>query len=109
MPNSTAGTQQHYGRAGDGEERELHVWGSIVSARISDIAEAIGATPEEVAQAAESEAVELLVDTSTNKAREDHDRPTSPGVRCVALTIDQLDALRNEVERAGARPHEMIG
>lgn len=99
--SNTGGVRAHYTAGGDAEERELHSWGGIVSARISDIADAIGATPEEVVEVVESGSVELLVDTSTNKGREDHDRPTSPQLRCIALTTDQLDALRDAIEATG--------
>lgn len=101
MP-STAGVRAHYTAGGDAEDRELHVWGGILSARISDIAEAIGATPEEVAQAAESKAVETMMDTAEPKGyRTDEDRPTDPELRSIALTEEQFDALRNEVEATG--------
>jgi hypothetical protein len=94
---------------GGGERGELHEWGGIVSARISDLARSIGAHPEEVARAVESEAVDTIMDTAKEKGqRKDEDRPTDPELRSVALTEEGLQALRNEVSgslnRQGVSP-----
>jgi hypothetical protein len=80
------------------QERELHVWGGIVSARVSDLADELGAQPQEVAQALQD--VPCLVDTAEQK-RQERDRPTDPSLRSVALTTGQLEELRSELETEG--------
>jgi hypothetical protein len=91
-----------YGKRND-DGSELHVWGGIVSARVSDIAEALGATPEELLEALGESAVEPLTDTAEPKGRRgaEEDRPTDPSLRSVALTTGELETLRDELEARG--------
>jgi hypothetical protein len=90
-------TRVNYASQGQ-QERELHVWGGVVSARVSDLADELGAQPQEVAQALQD--VPCLVDTARQK-RKERDRPTDPSLRSVALTTGQLDELRSELETEG--------
>jgi hypothetical protein len=62
----------------------------IVAGTLSEFADALQTTPERVLARID---FPLLVDTATNKAREDHDRPTDPQLRSLAMTTDQFARL----------------
>jgi hypothetical protein len=77
---------------GDG----LEAWGGIVSAHLEDWADELGASADEVLGAIETAGIEPVTDTAEPKGRgKDHDRPTDPALRCLALTRDDAQTLKN--------------
>jgi hypothetical protein len=98
--HSHQGTSEPYGtEEGRGE---LSVWGGIVSARLSDYAGALDSTPQAVLDAVEAEGITPAVDTAEAKGRgDDRERPTEPGLRCLAFTREDF---RRLVEAAGSPP-----
>ncbi|WP_162891582.1 hypothetical protein [Salinibacter ruber] len=88
-PARSKGVSAH--RSGD----TLEVWGGIISAHLDDWAEELGCTPEDVLGVVESASIDPVVDTAKNKGQEDHDRPADPALRCLALTIDDAQTLKN--------------
>jgi hypothetical protein len=95
MANSTV--RAHYTQDSP-EDRSVEVWGGIVSARVSDLADELGEPTQEVVEALQD--VSCLVDTAEQK-RKERPRPDDPSLRSVALTTGQLDALRSELETEG--------
>jgi hypothetical protein len=93
-----AGTGHHFSKAGG--EGEVHVWGGIVSARLSDLAEALGTGPEKLMDAADREGITPMVDTATPAGRSDSedDRPTDPALRSVAFAREDVARLRDKIE-----------
>ncbi len=90
IPNRAQGVSPH--ASGD----TLEAWGGIVSAPVEDFADELGCTPEDILGAVESAGIEPLVDTAEPKGRgKDRDRPTDPSLRCLALTIDDAQTLKN--------------
>ncbi|MCS4159482.1 hypothetical protein [Salinibacter ruber] len=89
-PNRAQGVSPH--ASGD----SLEAWGGIVSAHLEDWADELGCTPEDVLGAVDSAGIEPLVDTAESKGRgKDRDRPTDPSLRCLALTTDDVQTLKN--------------
>jgi hypothetical protein len=87
-----AGTGKRYGA--QSERGQVEVWGGIVSARLEDIAEALGTAPEAVLDALEAEGIGPMLDTAEPKGRgDDRDRPTSPELRCLAFTREDFARL----------------
>jgi hypothetical protein len=65
------------------------------------MAGALNSTPEEVLDAVERKGIEPMLDTAKPKGQgKDRDRPTDPGLRCLALTRENFGRL---VEAAGFR------
>ena len=97
-----AGTGHHFGKAGG--EGEVHVWGGIVSARLSDLAGALETTPEKLMDAADREGITPMVDTATSVGRSDSedDRPTDPALRSVAFAREDVARLRDAIEAGAA-------
>jgi hypothetical protein len=74
----------------------LEAWGGIVSAHLEDFADELDCTPEDVLGAVESASIDPVVDTAKNKGQgKDRDRPTDPALRCLALTTDDAQTLKN--------------
>ncbi|WP_251965915.1 hypothetical protein [Salinibacter ruber] len=89
-PNRAQGVSPH--RSGD----SLEAWGGIVSAHLDDWAEELGCTPEDVLRGVGSTGIDPITDTAESKGRgKDRDRPTDPALRCLALTIDDAQTLKN--------------
>jgi len=89
-PNRAKGVSAH--RSGD----SLEAWGGIVSAHLEDWAAELGCTPEDVLGAVESAGIDPVTDTAEPKGRgKDRDRPTDPALRCLALTTDDAQTLKN--------------
>jgi hypothetical protein len=89
-PNRAQGVSLHV--SGD----SLEAWGGIVSAHLEDWAGELGCTPEDVLGAVKSAGIDPLVDTAEPKGRgKDRDRPEDPGLRCLALTTDDVQTLKN--------------
>lgn len=90
--HSHQGTSEPYGtEAGRGE---LSVWGGIVSARLEDYAGALETTPKAVLGAVEAEGIDPMLDTAEPKGQgKDRDRPTEPGLRCLALRWEDFQRL----------------
>lgn len=96
--HSHQGTSEPYGtEEGRGE---LSVWGGIVSARLEDIAGALETAPGKVLGRLKAEGIEPMLDTAEPKGQgKDRDRPTDPGLRCLALTREDFGRL---VEAVGS-------
>jgi hypothetical protein len=89
-PNRAQGVSAH--RSGD----SLEAWGGIVSAHLEDWADELGCTPEDVLGAVDSANIDPVTDTAKNKGQgKDYDRPTDPALRCLALTTDDVQTLKN--------------
>ncbi len=89
-PARSKGVSAH--RSGD----ILEVWGGIVSAKLEQWAEELGCTPDDVLGAVDSAGIDPITDTAEPKGRgKDRDRPTDPALRCLALTIDDAQTLKN--------------
>jgi hypothetical protein len=74
---------------------DRQTWGGIVSARLAEYAAALGCTPDEVLAAIEAAGVEPMTDTAEPKGRGPaKDRPTDPELRSLALTTEDLEAVR---------------
>jgi hypothetical protein len=73
----------------------LEAWGGIISAHLDDWAGELGCTPEDVLGAVESAGIDPITDTARSKGQEDHDRPTDPALRCLALTIEDARTLKS--------------
>lgn len=76
----------------------LDAWGGIISARVSNLAEALHATPDQLLQALDELGIDPMVDTAQAKGRKNHDRPTDPSLRSMALTTGDVETLREELE-----------
>jgi hypothetical protein len=83
------------------ERGALEAWGSIVSGRVADYAEELGVSPADVLEAVGAAGIDLLVDTAVPKNRET-DRPTAPGLRCIAMTRRDFQALQAEIGPSAA-------
>ncbi len=89
-PARSKGVSAH--RSGD----SLEAWGGIVSAHLEDWAAELNATAEDILGAVESAGIDPVTDTAEPKGRgKDRDRPTDPALRCLALTIDDAQTLKN--------------
>lgn len=66
----------------DAATGDLTQWGGITAGRVTAWAQALGTNADAIVEAAH--AVTPLMDTGTNKARESHERPTDPALRCIA-------------------------
>jgi hypothetical protein len=100
MHPNELGTKEWFGRQSD--EGDLHVWGGIVSARLSDLASALDTTPEKILRAVDAEGIAPLFDTGVPKGRgSDTDRPTDPELRCLAFTVEDFKALTGAVGTEG--------
>ena len=88
-PARSKGVSAH--RSGD----SLEAWGGIVSAHLEDWAGEHGCTPDDVLGAVDSAGIDPITDTARSKNQEDHDRPTDPSLRCLALTIDDARTLKS--------------
>ena len=78
---------------------DITVYGGVASAYVAAWADAFGVGAGTVTRAVET--VPPLVDTSVAKARESHERPSAPEVRCIAWLTNQLPQVRAAVEREG--------
>lgn len=67
------------------QETGVRSWGPVTSGTVEDWAAELGCTADDVLGAIGSLDVTPLVDTAESKAREDHDRPTAPELRSLAL------------------------
>lgn len=98
-----AGTGKRYGA--QSERGEIAEWGGIVSARLSDLAGALDTTPQAILSAVEREGIPPTVDTAKPKGRgSDTDRPTRPGLRCLAFIREDFARLVEAV--ASERLHK---
>ncbi|MCS4172073.1 hypothetical protein GGQ05_003565 [Salinibacter ruber] len=89
-PNRAQGVSAH--ASGD----TLEAWGGIVSAHLEDWAAELDTTAEDVLGAVDSAGIDPITDTAEPKGRgKDRDRPTDPGLRCLALTTDDVQTLKN--------------
>ncbi len=75
---------------------DITVYGGVASAYVAAWADAFDVGSAAVIRAAET--VPPLVDTSVAKARESHERPSHPELRCLAWSTDQLPEVRAAVE-----------
>jgi hypothetical protein len=71
-------------------------WGGITAGRVTAWAEALGTSADAIVEAAR--AVTPLMDTGTNKARESHERPTDPALRCIAWRRADVKRVRALVD-----------
>jgi hypothetical protein len=63
----------------------------IVSARVTDLAEALDTTAGALLQAVEAAGADPLVDTAENASpHETHERPSDPELRCMAFTMEDF-------------------
>ena len=67
------------------ETSGLVVEGGIVAGRVTEYAEELDCTSGEVLDAIREEGIELMLDTAQDKGRGDHERPTDPALRCLAM------------------------
>ena len=89
-PARSKGVSAH--RSGD----SLEAWGGIVSSHLEDWAAELGCTPEDVLGAVDSAGIDPVTDTAEPKGRgKDRDRPTDPALRCLALTTEDAQTLKN--------------
>lgn len=102
------GTSERYGAAED--EGEVSAWGGIVSARLSTLADQLNTTPEAILNVIEADGISPMVDTAEPKGRgknqgrgKNRDRPTDPGVRCLALTREDYEALVEAIASEAVR------
>ena len=88
------------------ESGTLESWGGVVSGHVSDYADALGASPEAVLQAAGE--VELMFDTAEakNSRGDAPDRPTDPTLRCLAMTAENARRLAEIVRSNDGTPNE---
>jgi hypothetical protein len=98
-----AGTGNRYDA--QSERGQVEAWGGIVSARLADYASALDSTPEEVLDAVETTGAKPVVDTARSKGREDHDRPTSAELRCLAFSREDFARV---VEAAGTETPKWV-
>ena len=75
---------------------DITVYGGVASAYVAAWADAFDVAPEAVVRAAAD--VSPLMDTSVAKARESHERPSTPELRCLAWLTRQLPEVRAAVE-----------
>ena len=80
----------------DAATGDLTEWGGITAGRVTAWAEALGTRPEAIARAAH--AVTPLMDTAKSKARESHERPADPALRCIAWRRADVERVRAQVE-----------
>jgi hypothetical protein len=101
--HSHQGTSEPYGtEEGRGK---LSVWGGIVSARLEDIAGTLETAPGKVLDRLEAEGIEPMLDTAEPKGQgKDRDRPTDPGLRCLALTREDFGRLVEAVGSEAVAP-----
>lgn len=76
----------------DAATGDLTEWGGITAGRVTAWANALGARPEAIIEAAH--AVTPLMDTGKGKARESHERPTDPALRCIAWRRADVERVR---------------
>ena len=89
-PNRAQGVSPHV--SGD----SLEAWGGIVSAHLEDWADELNCTPEDVLGAVESAGIDPITETAEHKGKgKDRDRPKDPALRCLALTTDDVQTLKN--------------
>jgi len=87
-----AGTGKRYGA--EQKRGEIEAWGGVVSARLSDYADALDTTAEAVLDAVDAEGVDPVVDTAEPKGRgDDRERPTDPELRCLAFSREDFARL----------------
>jgi hypothetical protein len=72
------------------ERQVLARQAGIVAGTLAEYADALDTTPERVLDAIR---FTPMVDTAENQAREDHDRPTDPQLRSLAMTSGQFARL----------------
>ena len=90
IPNRAQGVSPH--ASGD----TLEAWGGIVSAHLEDWAAELDCTPDDVLGAVDSAGIDPVTDTAEPKGRgKDRDRPTDPALRCLALTTEDAQTLKN--------------
>jgi hypothetical protein len=78
---------------------EVRAWGGIVSARLTDLADAAGTTPDGLLEAADQAGRDPIVDTARSKGRRgEPDRPTDPDLRCLAFTREDFQAVAASVQ-----------
>lgn len=65
---------------------ELTSQSGIITGRLTDWADALETTSAELLNAMDRAGVEPLIDTGSPKDGEEHQRPTNPELRCIALT-----------------------
>ena len=65
---------------------ELTSQSGIITGRLADWADALETSSPEFLDAMDRAGAEPLIDTGSPKDGEDHDRPTNPELRCIALT-----------------------
>lgn len=72
---------------------EVQAWGGIVTARLADLADAAGTTPDGLLEAADRAGRDPIVDTAEpkNTRGETPDRPTDPDLRCLAFTREDFE------------------
>jgi len=100
-----AGTGKRYGA--EQTRGEIEAWGGIVSARLSDYAEALDTTAEAVLEAAETAGVEPILDTAEPKGQSDAERPTEPELRCLAFSREHFARIVEAVETGTEEPQEV--
>ena len=71
---------------------DITVYGGVASAYVEAWADTFDVCPETVIRATET--VPPLMDTSVPKARESHEHPSHPELRCLAWATDQLPEVR---------------
>lgn len=76
---------------------ELTSQSGIITGRLADWATALETTIPELLDAMDRAGVEPLIDTSSSKEGEDHQRPTNPELRCIALTEADVGRLSAEL------------
>jgi hypothetical protein len=89
---------QTYGAAQP--ETGVRSWGPVASGTVEEWAAELGCTAGDVLGAIGALDVTPLVDTAENKGREDHDRPTAPELRSLALWHTDAEEVARHVGAA---------
>lgn len=76
---------------------ELTSQSGIITGRLTDWASALETTTPELLDAMERAGVDPLVDTGQHKDGEEHQRPTNPELRCIALTEADVGRISAEL------------
>ena len=76
---------------------ELTSQSGIITGRLADWAEALETTSSELLEAMNRAGVEPLIDTGSQKDGEEHQRPTNPELRCIALTEADVGRISAEL------------
>lgn len=85
-----------------GEAGDLSRHAGIVAGRLTQFADVLDTEPTGVVDAIEAAGVDLMMDTATDSGstRGDHEQPTDPELRCLAMTRDDFARVLAAVQRS---------